>query len=63
MEELNTLVANNTAFFSYTDLAKAMATNGYTPSLRRDRKGPKALIWNDPSSLVATCMSISLFVR
>jgi hypothetical protein len=43
MEELNTLVAQNTAFRSYAELAQAMAANGYTPSLRSDRKGPKAL--------------------
>lgn len=42
MDQLNTLVAQNTAFRTFADLAQAMAS-GYAPSLRSDRKGPKAL--------------------
>ena len=42
MEALNTLVASNTAFRTFAELALAMA-DGYAPSLRQDRAGPKAL--------------------
>lgn len=39
---MDSLVRTNTAFASYADLARAMA-DGYAPTLRQDRQGPRAL--------------------
>jgi hypothetical protein len=41
-QAIDVLVAKNTAFRRYSELAFSM-DNGYVPSLRSDRKGPKAL--------------------